>query len=102
METIIHGIENIIVYIYDLLVHSDSHQAHLKLLDQLLSHFVQHNVKINLQKCFFGSKNVTYLGFCFTEEGVKPGSDKLKVVAKATPSSNIQCSLAFAISSRIM
>ena len=69
--------ENVIVYIDNLLVHSATHKAHIKLLDKL----VTHNVKINLQKCFFGSRNVAYLGFRLTKEGVKPGTDKLKAVS---------------------
>ena len=60
------------------------HQAHIKLLDKLFARLVTHNVKINLQKCFFRSLNVAYLGFRLTEEGVKPGTDKLKAVSKAT------------------
>jgi hypothetical protein len=50
---------------------------------------VQHNIKINLQKCVFGSKEVSYLGFHLTEEGIKPGTDKLKAVKNAIPPSNV-------------
>ena len=89
METVVHGIENVIVYIDDLLIHSSDHAHHLRLLDQLLKRLVLHNVKINLQKCVFGSKNVAYLGFRLTEEGVKPGVDKLKAVEKAEPPTTI-------------
>ena len=53
MEAVVQGINNVIVYIDDLLVHSATHQAHIKLLDELLARLVTHNVKINLQKCFF-------------------------------------------------
>ena len=88
METVVHGLQNVIVYIDHLLVHSSTHEEHLELLDQLLKRLVQHNVKINLSKCHFGSKNVAYLGFRLTEEGVKPGSDKLKAVEKASPPEN--------------
>jgi hypothetical protein len=49
-------------------------------LGQVLQRLVQHNIKINLQKCIFGSKEVSYLGFCLMEEGIKPGTDKLKAV----------------------
>ena len=89
METVVHGLQNVIVYIDDLLVHSSMHEEHQALLDQLLQRLVQHNVKINLSKGHFGSKNVAYLGFHLTEEGVKPGSDKLKAVEKASPPKNV-------------
>jgi Reverse transcriptase (RNA-dependent DNA polymerase) len=89
METVVNGIANAIVYIDDLLVHSATHEEHLATLGQVLKRLVQHKIKINLQKCVFGSKEVSYLGFRLTEEGIKPGTDKLKAVKNAPPSSNV-------------
>jgi hypothetical protein len=89
METVVHNISNVIVYINNLLVHSASHEEHLATLGEVLLRLVQHNIKINLQKCVFGSKEVSYLSFRLTEEGIKPGIDKLKAVKNAPPPSNI-------------
>ncbi len=89
METVVNNIENIIVYIDDLLVHSASHEEHIVTLSKVLQHLVTHNIKINLQKCVFGSKEVSYLGFRLTEEGIIPGTDKLKAVKNAPPPSNM-------------
>jgi len=89
METVVKGLANVIVYIDDLLLHSSTHEQHLTQLDELLGRLAMHRVKVNLPKCDFGSKDVAYLGFRLTEEGVKPGSDKLKAVAQATPPSNV-------------
>ena len=89
METVVHNISNVILYIDDLLVHSASHEDHLATLDNVLRRLVSHNIKINLQKCVFGSKEVSYLGFRLTEEGIKPGIDKLKAVKNAPPPSNV-------------
>jgi hypothetical protein len=85
METTVNGISNIIVYIDHLLVHSASHEEHLVNLNQVLEQLVHHNIKINLQKCVFGSKEVSYLGFRLTKEGIKPGTDKLKAVKNVPP-----------------
>lgn len=83
MEKVVHGIQNVLVYIDDLLVHSESHEQHLHLLDQVLGRLEAHHIKMNLEKCVFGAREVAYLGFHLTPEGIKPGSDKLKAVAKA-------------------
>jgi hypothetical protein len=90
METVVHGLTNVIVYIYNLLVHSATHPEHITALDQVLKRLVQHCIKINLQKCFFGSKDVSYLGFQLTELGILPGTDKLRAV-KNTPSPHLTC-----------
>jgi hypothetical protein len=63
METVVNGIPNVIMYIEDLLVHSVTHEEHLVTLNQVLERLVQHNIKINSQKCIFRSKEVSYLGF---------------------------------------
>jgi hypothetical protein len=89
METIINSLANVIVYIDDLLVHSATHREHITALDQVLQHLVQHHIKINLQKCFFGSKEVSYLGFQLTEQGILPGMDKLKAVKNKPPPANV-------------
>ena len=90
MEAVVKGIQDVIVYIDDLLLHSKNHGDHLILLDQVLQRLIQHGIKINLDKCVFGSKNVSYLGFQLTEEGIKPGIDKLKAVRDAQPPASVQ------------
>jgi hypothetical protein len=89
MGTVVAGLSNIIVYIDDLLLHSSLHPHHIRQLDVLLARLIAHGIKINLEKCVFGSTNVSYLGFRLTESGIKPGSDKLKAVAAAKPPSNV-------------
>jgi Reverse transcriptase (RNA-dependent DNA polymerase) len=61
METVVNGLTNVIMYIDDLLVHSATQDEHLANLNQVLKCLVQYNIKINLQKCVFGSKEVSYL-----------------------------------------
>ncbi len=89
METVVNGLTNVIVYIDDLLIHSATHQEHITALDEVLQRLVQYNIKINLQKCFFGSKEVSYLGFWLTEQGILPGTDKLKAVKNTPLPSNV-------------
>ncbi len=50
----------------------------------------QHHLKINLDKCLFGDKQVSYLGFTLTPEGIKPGEAKLKAIRNAKPPSDIK------------
>ena len=90
METVVQGISNVIVYIHDLLLHSVNHHSHLGLLDQVLRLLVQNGIKMNVEKCVFGSKKVSYLGFQLTEEGIKPGIDKMIAVALAAPLNSVR------------
>jgi hypothetical protein len=83
MEKLMDRIDNVIIYIDDLLIHSKSHEHHLQILDVVMARLSENNMKINVAKCFFGNTEVNYLGFRLTPEGIKPGKDKLKAVAKA-------------------
>jgi len=89
VEAVVQGLANIIVYIDDLIVHSSTHEEHLHSLDQLFERLQAHNLKVNLKKCVFGSKDVMYLGFHLTEAGIKPGIDKLKAVKETLPPKNV-------------
>jgi hypothetical protein len=90
MEGVLRNISNVIVYIDDLLVHTKTHEDHLQVLEQVLPRLHLHNLKINLDKCFFGNKEVSYLGFTLTPEGIKPGKNKLKAIKDAKPPTDIK------------
>ncbi len=53
----------------DLLVHTDTHEKHLQLLDQVLARLHKNHLKINLEKCVFGKKKFPTwdLLFCWKE-----------------------------------
>jgi hypothetical protein len=61
MEGVLRDIPNVLVYIDDLLVHTDTHEKHLQVLDQVLARLHKNHLKINLEKCVFGNKEVSYL-----------------------------------------
>jgi len=95
MEGVLRNISNVIVYIDDLLVHTKTHKEHLQVLDQVLNLLQTHNFKINLNKCFFGKRKVSYLGFTLTPEGIKPGKNKLKAIKDVKLPTNVKTNLSF-------
>jgi len=90
MERVVQGLPNILVYIDNLLLHSSSHEEHLCQLDHLLVWLRQHDIKINIPKCEFESKEVAYLGFRLTEARILPCADKLQEVWKTRPPTTVQ------------
>ena len=90
MEKVLDGINNIIVYIDDVIIHTATHEHHLQVLDQVLTKLEEHQLKINLAKCFFGNTEVAYLGFVLTPEGIRPGREKLQVLRDMPPPSNLR------------
>jgi hypothetical protein len=90
MEGVLRDIPNVLVYINDLLVHMDTHEKHLEVVDKVLARLHKNHLKINLEKYVFGNKEVSYLGFTLTPEGIKPGMSKLKAIKDAKPPTDIK------------
>ncbi len=87
-DQVLRGLQNLLIYIDDVLIHTHTHKKHLEALEQVLMRLHQHHLKINLDKCLFGDKQVSYLGFTLTPEGIKPGKAKLKAIKNAGPPSD--------------
>jgi hypothetical protein len=85
MEQVLQGLSHILIYIEDVLIHTDTHEKHLEALEQVLLRLHQHHLKINLDKRLFGDQQVSYLGFTLTLEEIKPGDAKLKTIKQAEP-----------------
>ena len=89
MEAVLRNINNVLVYIDDLLVHTATHDDHLQVLEKVFERLHANHLKVNLEKCVFGNQEVSYLGFRLTEQGILPGSDKLKAVKTTPPPANV-------------
>jgi hypothetical protein len=87
---LLRNLQNMIIYIDDFLVHSDTHEKHLEVLKQVLNWLKQNHLKINLEKCIFRNKEVSYLGFTLTPEGIKPGKNKLKTIQQAKAPNDVK------------
>jgi Reverse transcriptase (RNA-dependent DNA polymerase) len=58
MEGVLRNLQNVIVYIDNLLIYSDTHELQLQILEQVLERRQQNHLKINLEKCIFDNKEV--------------------------------------------
>jgi hypothetical protein len=48
MEKLMDGIDNVIVYTDDLLIHSKTYEHHLQILDIVMTKLSENNLKINV------------------------------------------------------
>jgi hypothetical protein len=79
-----HGVsfgrhKNSIVYIADLLVHTDTHKAHLEAMDKVLHQVVNQPREMG----FWQQRNFPTLCSVFCWEGSKQEKNKLKVIEDA-------------------
>jgi len=85
MEGVLRDIQNILVYINGLLVHTNTHEKHLQVLNIVLARLHKNHLTINLEKWGFSNKEVFYLGFTLTLEGIKPRKKLNAIIDAKTP-----------------
>ena len=69
MKKLLHGIENIEFYWYDILVHTRTWEEHIKALRELFRRLLAAGMTIRLTKCLFGVNTIDFLGH-HLEEGL--------------------------------
>lgn len=78
--TVLQGLDFLFSFVDDIILASDSmeeHREHLKILFERLD---KYGLTINLSKCDFGKSTIQFLGYEVSTEGIKPLSDKIKVI----------------------
>ncbi len=63
---------------------------HLQVLEKVFERLHQNHIKVYLDKCVFGNREVSYLGFMLTPKGIKPGQNTLQAIQDAKPPANIK------------
>lgn len=80
-----------VVYLDDILIFSTSLQEHVDNVNKIFSALRKANLKIQIDKCNFFSKETEYLGHILTKDGIKPNPDKVKnIVNLKLPSTQKQ------------
>jgi hypothetical protein len=90
MDVLLADAENVLTYIDDVLVHSQTHKQHLKHLAAAIDKIGTANLGLNPRKCVFGSDSVEYLGHTLSGDGVRPGQDKDKAMQSAQPTRSVK------------
>ncbi|KAK9717204.1 Retrotransposon gag protein [Popillia japonica] len=78
-----------IAYLDDIIIYSRDLPEHRRHLHQVLERLQQHGLRLNLEKCHFGSTQLDYLGHVVTKEGNQPQTGHVNAIkAAATPTTS--------------
>ena len=78
------------VYLDDILAYSKDHSEMLRTLDEAMKNLTESGMKINIEKCQFGIKKLTYLGFELDKDGYKPDPLKSEGITKVNEPSTLK------------
>lgn len=71
-----------LVYLDDVIVYGSTFDEHLQRLTSVLDALSSANLRLKPEKCYFGYKEVTYLGHVVSKRGITPDPVKLQAFAE--------------------
>ena len=92
MSIVLNGIKNeyAIAYLDDVIVFSRTFDEHLIHLQDVLDRLRKANLRLKLAKCSFLKPELLYLGHIVNADGIKPNPEKVEVMHKMQPPTNVK------------
>src|SRR3546814_13268189 len=79
----------VVVYLDDIMVFSNTLEEHLKHLEEVFHRLDENELIIKEPKCKFAQKEVEFLGYLITQEGIKPTPKKIEAVRSWQPPKSV-------------
>ncbi|KAK3743590.1 hypothetical protein QZH41_010231, partial [Actinostola sp. cb2023] len=73
----------------DIIVYGKNQKEHDKNLRQVLERLMQHNVRLNRDKCSFSKNEIKFYGHIFSSEGIKPDPSKIEAINNMSQPTNV-------------
>lgn len=80
MENLFRGIDGVIVYMDDVLIHGATEKEHDTTLQRVLEILKDRNMRINEQKSVYSATEVEFLGYCVADKGIRPTEERVKAI----------------------
>ena len=78
MSKIFSDFDDIIVYIDNIILYTKStFEHHVRRISAVLSQLQAHNLHVHVEDTYLASKQVDYLGYTLTPEGIQPQQKKI-------------------------
>ena len=88
MNKVLNGLHFTFAYLGDVIMFRETEEQHLKHIQIILTRLKQANVKLKKSKCAFFKKDLHYLGYILTTDGIKPLTEKIKAICDMKPPTN--------------
>ena len=92
ISLLLKGIEGkyAVAYLDDILIFSDSFEAHLGHLDDVLRRLRKASLSLNRKKCHFVQSEISYLGHIISKDGIAPDPEKVRAIQTMEPPTTVK------------
>ena len=80
MDEVLRGLSFAYAYLDDILIASKDENEHWRHIRQVLERLRTYGVTLNVDKCMFGVKELSFLGHWVSAEGIKPMKQKVQAI----------------------
>ena len=70
----------LVVYLDDILIHTESWPQHLQVLRRVLQRITQHRLQLQLKKCKWGCTKLKFLGYMISAAGIQMDPEKINSI----------------------
>ena len=88
MDHILADIPDIFIYMDDILVYSRNQQSHMETLETIFKRLQDAGLALSLKKCLFGEKEIDFVGYKVTSNGITPLERKMDAIVAFPPHKN--------------
>uniref|UniRef100_A0A0K0EP90 RNA-directed DNA polymerase n=1 Tax=Strongyloides stercoralis TaxID=6248 RepID=A0A0K0EP90_STRER len=81
---------SILIYIDDIIIFSADEDSHMKTITIFLQRITEAGLKLRLDKSRFGVKELKYLGFLISANGISPDPEKLSIIQNLPPPKDLR------------
>lgn len=89
IEQIFMGMDNVIVFMDDILITGKNKKDHLETLEKVIEKLKEAGLTVKKEKCQFFKSSVNYLGFKISKNGLEKDESKVKAVIEAPDPTNV-------------
>ena len=89
MKSTLSGLNGVAVFMDDILVHGCTIEAHDCYLDRVLQHLSERNVTLNEEKCVIAAREVEFLRYSVSAQGMTPLESNVDAVQRVTQPINM-------------
>lgn len=72
--------ENVSCYIDDMVIGTKTFEEHISVMSSIFQKLLDHIFTLNLSKCIFFQKEISFLGFKISEKGISPERKGLEII----------------------
>ncbi|KAG8181415.1 hypothetical protein JTE90_023578 [Oedothorax gibbosus] len=80
IHEVLYGLDFAFEYLDDILIASVSEDEHYTHLESLFQRLADYGIRINIDKCIFGAKELPFLGYAVNADGIKPLPERVEPI----------------------